>query len=198
MLMCGSSLSRKTGTRGRTIAVLCAGLMFGSSVVASAQAVYLRAQPVSSKTDTRQTGRLGEDTIERVYNRNKDLKITVTNMQTNHYEYEVQWQFLSKGVSDKKAHVYDEGAKTVALKGGESATFEVQSKPLQATAKQHYEYDDDGNLMPTDKERSGENPAGFVVLVKAGKQLLAVEASDSAVKKTYQKEIDDNRMKVKR
>ena len=163
-----------------------------------AQSVYLRVQPVASSTGLKKHGQPADGEEARSFARTATLKVTVTNMQPKPGEFAVEWQFLAKGVADKNTRVYDAGTKTVPLKGAESTSFDVQSKPLQATDTRSYEYDDDGNLTPTGaRQQTGDKPVGYVVLVKANDILIAVEASDEELKKSYQDQINKNRLKPK-
>lgn len=130
-----------------------------------------------------------DDAYEKTIHRAKKLQITLRNMDTKPFNCVVNWQFLAKSVTDGSTSVYDHGSKKVSLKNGQSTVFDVNSKEVEDT-RTHY---DDGS-----RDRSGNRTSGYLVLVRVGKKLVAVDASDVLLKKKYQDQIDADRLKPKK
>lgn len=165
---------------------------FTGTSLLHAQSALLRVQPVASSSgvkDHRRQDYEGEQ-ADRSYNRSETLKVTVTNMQTNPCDYQVDWRFLARDVTTKDIYVYNHDAKTVSLKPGEFTSFDVQSAPLTENQSTRFEYDADDNLVLSEPRReAGAKPYGYVFLVKADGKLVTVEASDRDLKEEYQKKL---------
>jgi hypothetical protein len=161
-----------------------------------AQSALLKIQSVASSSGVRDHRTASGEQAQRSFNRTETLKVTVTNMQTNPCDYQVEWQFLAKDVTTKSVYAYNTGTKSVPLKGGSFAAFDVQSAPLPETQIMQYDYDDWGNLVPVGQRTEvGAKPAGYVFVVKASGKVITVEASDRDLKEQYRKDLAANATK---
>jgi hypothetical protein len=162
-------------------------LFLSTALSVRAQAVFLEVELVGSPMqDTRQAT---DDASEKTIHRSKNIQIMLRNMDTKPCSLVVSWQFLAKSVEDGSAKAYDKGSKKVPLKAGQSTVFKVDSKEVQ-DVRTHYA---DGSYSHT-----GDKTTGYLVLVKAGKKIVAVDASDALLKKQYQDQIDADRLKPKK
>lgn len=164
---------------------LVSALLFLSAALSvQAQAVFLEVELMGSPMqDTRQST---DDAYEKTLHRSKNIQIMLRNMDTKPCSLVVNWQFLAKSVEDGSTKAYDKGSRKVSLKAGQSTVFRVDSKEVQ-DVRTHYT---DGSYSHT-----GDKTTGYLVLVRAGRKLVAVDASDALLKMKYQSEIDADRLK---
>ena len=159
-------------------------LLLSTILSVQAQAVFLEVELMGSPMqDTRQST---DDACEKTIHRAKNIQIMLRNMDDKPCNFVVNWQFLAKSVEDGSTRVYDKGNKKISLKAGQSTEFKVASKEVQ-DVKTHYA---DGSYSHT-----GDKTTGYLVLVRSGKKLVAVDASDALLKRKYQDQIDADRLK---
>lgn len=182
----------------RFAAVVALGLLTTAGTV-TAQAMRLLVVPVANSAGLKHHQKLTDTgaTTESAFNRTATLRVTVNNLQSAPADCLVEWQFLAKDLATRQNYVYDHGTNQVALNGGASTTFDVQSKPLGENDIQKFDYDEDDNGNPIliedgNRKKSGAKPAGYVFLLKVRGKLIAVEVSDSELKEPYQKELTAN------
>lgn len=174
---------------------LISGVLLLASGMAQAQAL-LQVQPMASRSGSKNE-HFSDDWREeatRSFHRTETLRITVTNMQTNPANYEVEWRFLARDVESKTIYVHDKGVRPVSLKAGEFKAFEFQSLPLpetQSTSSTYTYYD--GNLWSSSQRSdSGGKPYGYVFLLKSNGKIIGVEASSRDLVEKFQPEVTAN------
>jgi hypothetical protein len=174
-------------------------LIAGAAWAAQAQTVFMKVTPLGSKqsekTTTEDTGKGGNFKRTIHTYRMESIEIMLRNTSATSVDYVVEWMFLSspaKGGGDPQPCAADE--KTVTLAPNINSTFQVSSPKLEATQKYQHSFESHKNEAGKREQREktrylgmdGEKPAGFVVRVKAGGKILAVDASDSTLERRYQ------------
>ena len=169
---------------------LVAAVNFIPTSFVNAQAVFLQVQQLAStKQDTINWSR-DSGSYDKTVNRSQNIKITLRNMDTKLGSYTVTWQFLARDVNNPgNMRVYDEGTKALSLKTGEFTSWEADSTAVQA--------EDEWHVHAIDRSQSGDTLNGYLVLVRADNQLIAVDASDTVLKKGYQNEINKSLLSSK-
>lgn len=158
---------------------------------ASAQSVYLRVETIAEGRKTTGSSNTGYGSYHRSHSSGVELKVTLRNMHTQAHTYTVEWNFYAKNQQSRKTRVHDSGTNSIPLKVGETSTFELKSAEL--TSETHgyaSEYSSSGYT-------SGEKHDGYLILVKDGDRIIAVEASDATVKRSYQSAINAARLQPK-
>ena len=118
------------------------------------------------------------------YRRTETYKVSLTNMGNSAVNFTVLWHFLARDLRTHDITMYDQGSKSVLLKGGAFTSFGVRSKPLEALITS-YHYSGSGPREVVPRKRVGDKPEGYIFVVKAGEKILAVEASDQQLKNNY-------------
>jgi hypothetical protein len=117
------------------------------------------------------------------------IKITLRNMYSKPHKYTLEWRFYAKNLESGKTHVHDSGTNSVPLKAGETKTMELQAAEL-ASENRSYSYS-------YARYVSGEKQAGYLVLVKDGNRILAVESDNVDLKRSYMDAINAARLQPK-
>lgn len=157
----------------------------------SAQSVYLRVDTISEGGRTTKSSSSGYGSFERFQKHEVELKITLRNMHTVAHTYSVEWQFFARDLQTRKTRVHDSGTNSVPLKAGETKNFEIKSAALKTETR------GTADRYSASQQTVGEKPNGYLVLVKEGGTPLAVEASDTTLKRSYQTAINTARLQPK-
>jgi hypothetical protein len=151
-------------------------MVFLAALVATAAAAdaqrhlaHLRVQRMTSKAGGNFTWWTDYGSYAREYNRCVGIEIEARNMGAAQDEFKIQWFFIAKDVKTGKLRVFDYGKQIVILGPGGIATAAVASKPLAAK--------DTTYVLAGRRYLSGDKLDGYIVLVKAGDQIIAQEAS---------------------
>jgi len=150
----------------------------GTASICSGQAVMLKVTPVVSarRTITENRG-WSSGSSNQTEVRSQTIKITLTNMHTNEFDYVVEWFFLGKPAGGGGTNsVYDAGKKDMTLARAKFDSFEVQSKEIQAESTESWYGNRNARGLKTD---------GYVVIVWAGEKIVGVDASDMNNRRKY-------------
>jgi hypothetical protein len=167
-------------------------LLAGMVSVAPGQSVFLKVKAAGSKQEEKTTiqGTGGSAYTRTVHIfRQETIEISVRNTSLVAGDYLIEWLFLSTRAKGGDAEPCHANEIPVCLGANTSVTFQATSPKLEAT--QNYQHSPGGGLLfGGEKVRflgtDGVKPAGFVVRVKAGGRIIAVEASDAQLKRRYQ------------
>jgi len=113
------------------------------------------------------------------------LEIEISNATDQKDAYQLEWFFISKKKADngdEKFVILDFGKSPVSLLGGAGIVQTVQSKPFVLTTKtidRTPRAAKNNNVGNSTRTRSGDTYAGYIVLLKAGDEILAKESNES-------------------
>jgi hypothetical protein len=167
-------------------------LLAGTAVVAQGQTVFLKASPAGNRQSENTTVDANLRLIHTY--REEKVAITVRNTSMAPLECVVECLFLTtpaKG-GDPKPSFAEE--KIVSLAQNATSSFQVDSPKVEATQKYERIMETyrlpNGGREQVERTRNlgieGNKPAGYVVRVKANGKIIAVDASDSPLKRIYQ------------
>ncbi len=158
--------------------------LMGLAASVFGQSVYLKVTPVESKVKTSPNeqhkiyGSAGS--FSRKIEREEVFNIMVKNMAPAAHEYTVEWMFMaSPAGGGSKVEPFHAEEKKVSLDKNAGTTFEVRSPKLESTHT-HLSFHSGPDTF------TGSKFAGYVVRVKLGDRILAVEASDVFLKRKFQ------------
>ena len=158
---------------------------------ATAQTVYLRVETISQGKKTTSSSNNGYGSYNRSHAQSSNLKVTVRNMYTAPYDYAVEWKFYAKILQTGNTRVYDSGTNSVSLKIGETKTIELESAEVSSRTTGY------ADEYSASRQTVGDKQAGYVVLVKADNRIIAVEASDTDLKHSYQDALNAAKLQPK-
>jgi hypothetical protein len=149
-------------------------MMVGLAGSAFGQAVYLKVAAAENRSS--RSGDYFTTNVER----EEAYSVTVKNMVPAAYEYTVEWMFLIKPTGGGKVVPFQAEEKKITLEKNASTTIEVRSPTLTSTETGTYYSYYYGTTY------TGSKFAGFVVRVRVNDKILAVEATDTILKRQYQ------------
>jgi uncharacterized protein DUF4339 len=106
------------------------------------------------------------------YTKAQKINIHVRNLKHEPDEVEVEWFFFGKPATGNKRFMYDKGIKKLAIKAGGWEDTQVTSKELESKV---YNYD------TTNQYKRGQKAEGWIVRVKAGEKIIALQASSATL-----------------
>jgi len=110
------------------------------------------------------------------------LEIEIGNQTEQKDSYQLEWFFISKktsGAVSEKPSVFSSGKAELTLAGGASITRKEVSKPFVYTTKTVDRTGPGGRFGNSQQTRGGDVYAGYLVLVKAGGEILQKESNDA-------------------
>jgi hypothetical protein len=159
--------------------------------LATAQSVYLRVDTLASGNKTTARSTSGYGSYEESQASGINIKVTLRNMYPQPYTYTLEWRFFAKDLQTRKNRVHDSGTNSVPLKVGETKTFELESAPLSSSVSGY------SSWYYSSRYASGEKQAGYLVLVKDGNRILAVDSDDAGLKRSYMDAVNAARLQPK-
>lgn len=183
-VVCDMVMRQTAETRNmkRTLVVVA---VWGLAANLFGQAVYLKVVPVETRSETKKyeknivMGYGSGGSFRKTSEREEVFNITVRNMAPAAYEYTVEWMFFAAPASGGKAVPFHAEEKKLSLDKNGVQTFEVCSPKLEVT-QTHYSFIGGGTRY------EGMKFAGYVVRVKHGDKILAVESADAMLKRQFQ------------
>jgi len=148
------------------------------------QSVYLKVTPVESKVKSSPNDQYkiygSSGSFSKKIEREEVFNVTVKNMAPTTYEYTVEWMFMATAAGGgSKVDPFHAEEKKISLDKNANTTFEVASPKLESTHT-HLSFQSGRDTF------TGLKFAGYVVRVKLGDRILAVEASDVFLKRKFQ------------
>lgn len=110
------------------------------------------------------------------------LEITVENPAKQSDSYQLEWFFISQkdeGTPNEKLYIFGLGKVDIDLEGKAEITKTEVSKPFVYTKKSIDRTGPSGNAGSSQQTRGGDEYAGYIVLVKAGGQIIQKESNDA-------------------
>lgn len=183
-------MDRSKMTVRRFAFLLLAGTLFVSTDSRGEERIHKASLSVEEKTTQDRDKKQSVDekdnatvtTIVDTETETCTLEIEVENRSEQRDTYMVQWFFLSKksaGKGDESLVIFGSGKTQMAIDGGSSSKKKIESAPFIYTIKtidRTIRAHNGGNATQT---RGGDSYAGYVVLVKAGGEILQQESNSS-------------------
>jgi hypothetical protein len=135
--------------------------------------------------DKRENPNTGDTTTKETTTRTKTaiqkLSVTIANNTTHPDTYTLEWYILAESVSGGEPSTFDDGSETITVGAGKRVRHEIESESMVATEVTVERISSAGSSGQDPQVTArGNEPAGYVVLLKYGNTILDKKASSKS------------------
>jgi hypothetical protein len=127
-----------------------------------------------------QTGTIRSTTTTKNKHETQKLTVKISNITTHPDTYTLAWAFFAKPITGGDVSIHDNGSEDITVEARQRAQHAITAKMLTAT-ETTIDQNSSNSKNPKDPKvkKSGQKPAGYVVVLKHGDTVLDKKASSS-------------------